>query len=60
MNRFFGVLVGLFLAFPAIAQSGIEEKPIVPTSTAAPLPSYMDGVNISGMEYSPGNVNGVF
>jgi endoglucanase len=55
MNRFFGVLVGLFLAFPAIAQ----EVPVVPTSAAAPLPSYMDGVNISGMEYSPGKVNGV-
>ena len=56
MNKFLGVLVGLFLAFPAIAQ----EVPIVPTSVAAPLPSYMDGVNISGMEYSPGKVNGFY
>ena len=55
MNKFLGVLVGIFLAFPAIA----DEVPIVPTSVAAPLPSYMDGVNISGMEYSPGNVNGL-
>ncbi len=50
------LISGSLGTFIARAQA---EVPLTPVSQAAPLPSYMKGVNLSGAEYAPGP-NGVF